>query len=138
MKGWLWALGGVGVLALGLFLALRVLDQAFSLRPMEEAPCTPGPVPTRAELWTSGVVELPFCRPVRLRLHLEGTPAQGWGAWAVVAEGGRVLWEGEVLGVRTVEVRLTGRALAVLAFTNDLYAPPEDRNLFLRGLEALP
>nr|WP_244880457.1 hypothetical protein [Thermus parvatiensis] len=68
-------------------------------------------------------------------LRLEGTPAKGEGPWAVVAEGDRVLWQGEVLGLKEVRVRTAGQGVLVLAFLNDLYAPPEDRNLFLRGLK---
>ena len=55
--------------------------------------------------------------------------------WARVAVGDEVLWEGKVVGLQDVRVRTTGRGVLVLAFLNDLYAPPEDRNLFLRGLK---
>lgn len=117
--------------------SLFALERAFPLRPLPEAPCRPGPVPERAELWANGVVELPICQRGRVVLRLEGTPAEGRGPWAVVAEGGKVLFQGEILGVREVVVEVEGRAPLALAFVNDLYRPPEDRNLFLRGIEVL-
>ncbi|GAB1858808.1 hypothetical protein MHTCC0001_36520 [Flavobacteriaceae bacterium MHTCC 0001] len=67
-------------------------------------------------------------------LRLEGPPPKGEGPGAVVPEGYRVLWQGEVVGLKEVRVRTTGRGVLVLAYHNDLYAPPEDRILFLRGL----
>jgi len=73
-----------------------------------------------------------------LVLDLEGTPARGEGPHVLVVEGARVLWEGEVLGRKEVRVRTTGKGTVALAFTNDLYQPPEDRNLFLRGLRVEP
>lgn len=137
-QAWALGLGGLALLGLGLGLALGVLGEAFRLRPVPKGACTPGPLPPRAELFSNGAVELPLCRPARLRLRLEGTLARGQGPWAAVAEGERTLWQGEVRGEKTVEVRLTGEGVAVLAFTNDFYQPPEDRNLYLRGLEVLP
>lgn len=94
----------------------------------------PGAIPQRAELWAGGVVEIPLCRKARVGLLLEGTLAQGKGPNALVVEGSHVLWQGEVRGVMEVWVRTTGKGTLALAFTNDFYQPPEDRNLFLRAL----
>ncbi|RTI34601.1 hypothetical protein CSW17_00845 [Thermus scotoductus] len=134
MRALAWLLG-LGTFALGLSLALWSLDQAFRLAPLTREACVPGPLPERAELWSNGVVEIPLCRRARVGLVLEGALAQGKGPYALVEEGSRVLWQGEVRGVREVWVMTSGKGTLALAFTNDLYQPPEDRNLFLRALE---
>ncbi|WP_279165365.1 hypothetical protein [Thermus scotoductus] len=133
MRGWAWPLGLLA-LAVGFLLALGALDRAFRLAPLAQEACVPAPLPQRAELWTSGVVEIPLCRRARVGLVLEGTLAQGKGPNALVVEGSHVLWQGEVRGVMEVWVRTTGKGTLALAFTNDFYQPPEDRNLFLRAL----
>ena len=129
-----WALG-VLAFALGLGAGLWGLEGGLAPKPLPLGGCRPGPLPERADLYANGVVEIPRCRGAEVVLRLEGTPAKGEGPWAVVAEGDRVLWQGEVVGLKEVRVRTTGRGVLVLAFLNDLYAPPEDRNLFLRGLK---
>lgn len=129
-----WALG-VLALALGLGAALWGQERGLAPKPFSLGGCRPGPLPERADLYANGVVEIPLCREAEVVLRLEGTPAKGEGPWAVVAEGDRVLWQGEVLGLKEVRVRTAGQGVLVLAFLNDLYAPPEDRNLFLRGLK---
>lgn len=136
MKGWAW-LWGLGLFALGVSGALWSLNQAFRLVPLTQEACTPGPLPQRADLWANGVVEIPLCREAEVGLLLEGTLAQGKGPYALVVEGGRLLWQGEVRGVREVWVRTKGNGTLVLAFTNDLYQTPEDRNLFLRALRVV-
>lgn len=133
MRALAWLLG-LGTFALGLSLALWSLDQAFRLAPLTREACVPGPLPERAELWSNGAVEIPLCRRARVGLVLEGTLAQGKGPNALVVEGSHVLWQGEVRGVMEVWVRTTGKGTLALAFTNDFYQPPEDRNLFLRAL----
>lgn len=133
MRALAWLLG-LGTFALGLSLALWSLDQAFRLAPLTREACVPGPLPERAELWSNGVVEIPLCRRARVELVLEGTLAQGKGPNALVVEGSHVLWQGEVRGVMEVWVRTTGKGTLALAFINDFYQPPEDRNLFLRAL----
>lgn len=133
MRALAWLLG-LGTFALGLSLALWSLDQAFRLAPLTREACVPGPLPERAELWSNGVVEIPLCRRARVGLVLEGALAQGKGPYALVVEGSHVLWQGEVRGVMEVWVRTTGKGTLALAFTNDFYQPPEDRNLFLRAL----
>ncbi|WP_243031814.1 hypothetical protein [Thermus altitudinis] len=122
----------------GFLLSLGSLDRALQLAPLTQRACTPGPLPERAELWTNGVVEIPLCRRARVGLVLEGTLAQGKGPNALVVEGSQVLWQGEVRGVVEVWVRTTGKGTLALAFTNDFYQPPEDRNLFLRALRVEP
>jgi len=133
VRGWAWLLGLLA-LASGFLLALGSLDRAFRLSPLQQGACVPGAIPQRAELWAGGVVEIPLCRKARVGLLLEGTLAQGKGPNALVVEGSHVLWQGEVRGVMEVWVRTTGKGTLALAFTNDFYQPPEDRNLFLRAL----
>lgn len=137
MRALAWLLG-LGTFALGLSLALWSLDQAFRLAPLTREACVPGPLPERAELWSNGVVEIPLCRKAWVTFRLQGTPAGGHGPLAMVVEGRRVLWQGEVLGVKEVRVGTSGRGVLALVFPNDLYQPPEDRNLFLLGLEVEP
>ncbi|MFN4073847.1 MAG: hypothetical protein ACK4G4_10620 [Thermus sp.] len=132
-----WVLG-LGTFALGVSLALWSLDQGFRLAPLTQEACVPGSIPERAELWSNGVVEIPLCRKGRVGLVLEGTLARGKGPYAVVVEGSRVLWQGEVRGVVEVWVTTTGKGTLALVFPNDLYQPPEDRNLFLRALRVEP
>ena len=129
-----WALG-VLAFALGLGAGLWGLGGGLRRKRRALGGCREGTVAERAVLAANGVVEIPLCREAEVVLRLEGTPAKGEGPWAVVAEGDRVLWQGEVVGLKEVRVRTTGRGVLVLAFLNDLYAPPEDRNLFLRGLK---
>ncbi len=128
--------GAFFLLALG--VSLLALSRALTPRPLREEACLPGPLPERAELWSSGALPLPLCRAALLVLDLEGTPARGEGPHVLVVEGARVLWEGEVLGRKEVRVRTAGKGTVALAFINDLYQPPEDRNLFLRGLRVEP
>ena len=117
-----------------------VLSVLFSLkpRPVPPAPCTPAPWPREAALYTNGAVELPICRKGRLYLHLEGTQAAGMGPLVRVVEGERLLFSGEVRGERVLLLPLRGDGVVALGFTNDLYAPPEDRNLFLREVRFFP
>ena len=129
-----WALG-VLAFALGLGAGLWGLEGGLAPKPLPLGGCRPGPLPERADLYANGVVEIPLCREAGVAPRLGGTPAKGWGPGPVVAEGERLLWQGEVVGLKEVRVRTTGRGVLVLAFLNDLYAPPEDRNLFLRGLK---
>ena len=104
-----WALG-VLAFALGLGAGLWGLEGGLAPKPLPLGGCRPGPLPERADLYANGVVEIPLCREAEVVLRLEGTPAKGEGPWAVVAEGDRVLWQGEVLGLKEVRVRTTGRA----------------------------
>lgn len=137
MRGIFHLLGGLLFLG-GLGISLWALPQAFRTTPIGQARCQEGTLTSRAELWSSGAVEFPLCRAATVELLLEGTLARGEGPYALVVEGTRVLWQGEVRGVVRVRIRTTGKALLALAFTNDFYEPPEDRNLFLRGLRVEP
>ncbi|MGQ9511259.1 MAG: hypothetical protein ACUVS9_05075 [Thermaceae bacterium] len=103
-----------------------------------EAPCAPGPWPQVAALYTDGVVEYPLCQKGELILRLEGTLARGKGPHVLIAEGKRRLFAGEVRGERVLRLSLKGDGMVAVAFVNDLYTPPEDRNLFVREAVFLP
>lgn len=89
-------------------------------------------------MYTNGAVELPICRKGKLYLRLEGTQAAGMGPLVRVVEGKRLLFSGEVRGEKVLLLPLRGDGVVAVAFTNDLYAPPEDRNLFLREIRFFP
>jgi hypothetical protein len=125
-------------LILGFGGSLFLLENALGIQRDLPLACLPGPLPREAALYSNGALEIPLCRKARVRMVLEGTLAQGRGPWAMVVEGRRVLWQGEVRGRREVRVEATGEGTLALAFTNDLYQPPEDRNLFLRELTVEP
>ena len=129
-----WALG-VLAFALGLGAGRWGLEGGLAPKPLPLGGCRPGPLPERADLYATGGVETPLRRGAGGVLGRGGARAEGGGPGAVGAEGDRVLWQGEVVGLKEVRVRTTGRGVLVLAFLNDLYARPEDRNLFLRGLK---
>ncbi|MFZ8813764.1 MAG: hypothetical protein ACO2OU_08050 [Thermus aquaticus] len=132
-----WVLGSL-TLILSFGGSLFLLENALGTQRDLPLACLPGPLPREAALYSNGALEIPLCRRARVRMVLEGTLAQGRGPWAMVVEGRRVLWQGEVRGRREVRVEATGEGTLVLAFTNDLYQPPEDRNLFLRELTVEP
>jgi hypothetical protein len=132
-----WVLGSLALI-LGFGGSLFLLENALGAQRDLPLACLPGPLPREAALYSNGALEIPLCRRARVRMVLEGTLAQGRGPWAMVVEGRRVLWQGEVRGRREVRVEATGEGTLALAFTNDFYQPPEDRNLFLRELTVEP
>ncbi len=78
----------------------------------------------------------------RLRIVAAGTPAEGEFPIIVLSidgrEAGRVELEGQGRRAYPVDVDLTaGLHTLRLAFTNDLHAPPEDRNLTIDRIEVL-
>lgn len=128
-----WALG-VLAFALGLGAGLWGLEGGLRRSPFPWAGAARGPSPSGRTSTPTAWWRSPSAGRRRWS-SAPRAPPQREGPWAVVAEGDRVLWQGEVLGLKEVRVRTTGRGVLVLAFLNDLYAPPEDRNLFLRGLK---
>ncbi len=132
-----WVLGSLALI-LGFGGSLFVLESALGTQRDLPLACAPGPLPQEGALYSNGTLEIPLCRGVRLGMVLEGTMAQGKGPWAMVVEGRNVLWQGEVRGRVEVAVETTGEGTLAIVFTNDLYQPPEDRNLFLRGLRVEP
>jgi hypothetical protein len=80
---------------------------------------------------------LTWCAPDAgvLSMTLRGTLARAVGARAVVAQGSERLLDVELRDqTETYEVTVPGSGLVLLAFVNDFYEPPEDRNLWISGL----
>lgn len=118
--------------------SLYVVQVGLELQRYVATVCTPGPLPREGLLYSNGALEIPFCRQARVTLILEGSIAQDRGAWAMVVEGKRILWQGEVRERRKVVVQSSGEGVLALVFTNDYYQPPVDRNLYLRSVEVKP
>ena len=74
-----------------------------------------------------------------LALTLRGTIAEGIGTRAVLVQGTERLLEIELRDEeRDFAVDIPAAGALVLAFVNDRYVPPEDRNLWVSGLEFTP
>lgn len=74
-----------------------------------------------------------------LALTLRGTVGGGVGTRAVLVQGAARLLDVELRDeTRTLEVAVPAAGPLVLAFVNDFYAPPEDRNLWVSGLAFTP
>ena len=91
-----------------------------------------------ATFWSSGLLRLQVCGPGTLSFTASGTAAQGRDAVLSVALGASPLLETPVRLPRFFRLRVSGPGWLSFGFPNDLYRPPEDRNLFLRGLSFTP
>lgn len=91
-------------------------------------------------IFTNGFTKQQVCSSGRLTFTAQGSLARGRGSHLVVSLQDQVLWEGEVLEPRDFELEVPGPGWLTLAFVNDHYNPPEDRNLYLSNLafEAAP
>ena len=87
---------------------------------------------------SSGLLRLQVCGPGTLSFTASGTTAQGQDAVLSVALGAFPLLETPVRQPRLFRLRVSGPGWLSFGFPNDLYRPPEDRNLFLRGLSFTP
>ncbi len=77
--------------------------------------------------------------PGTLTLTLRGTLAAGIGTRAVLVQGPHRLLDVELRDeTLTFEVDVPAAGQLLLAFVNDFYEPPEDRNLWVSGLEFTP
>lgn len=85
-------------------------------------------------LASNGAVRLRVCEAGALVFAARGSFAGGHGAQLVVSWRDRVLWEGEVVEEQAIEVEVPGAGWIGLAFVNDYYEPPEDRNLWLSSI----
>jgi hypothetical protein len=75
----------------------------------------------------------------RLTFTLGGTIAAGVGSRAVLTQGAKRLLDVELRDEeRIFEVDIPAAGQLLLAFVNDYYDPPEDRNLWVSGLEFTP
>ena len=91
-----------------------------------------------ADFWSSGLLRLQVCGPGTLHFTASGTPALGEDALLTVALGTQPLLETRVRQGRSFSLRVGGPGWLSFGFPNDAYRPPEDRNLFLRGLRFIP
>lgn len=91
-----------------------------------------------ATFWSSGLLRLQVCGPGTLSFTASGTAAQGQDAVLSVALGTSSLLETAARQPRFFRLRVSGPGWLSFGFPNDLYRPPEDRNLFLRGLNFTP
>lgn len=89
-------------------------------------------------LASNDVVRLAVCTPGTLRFTARGSALGGHGAYLVVSSGAINLWEGEVLEEAVFELPVREPGWLALAFVNDAYAPPEDRNLWISDLTFVP
>jgi len=129
---------GLLVFSLGFGGSLYALHKGLETQKDVAAVCIPGPLPQQGVLYSNNALELPLCHWARVTLILEGTVAKGQGPWAMVVEGKRILWQGEVRQRRKVVVQTSGDGIMALVFTNDYYQPPVDRNLFLQSVGVEP
>lgn len=79
-----------------------------------------------------------LCQPTLLRLTAEGTAVDGVGARLAIHLGDTPLFDDDLTGALDLELRAPSPGWLIIAFTNDLYRPPLDRNLWLRNIELLP
>ena len=77
--------------------------------------------------------------PGTLTVTLRGTIAAGIGTRAVLVQGTNRLLNVELRDEeRTFEIDVPAQGQLLLAFVNDYYDPPEDRNLWVSGLAFTP
>lgn len=77
--------------------------------------------------------------PGTLTVTLRGTIAAGVGTRAVLVQGPNRLLDVELRDEeRTFEIDVPAQGQLLLAFVNDYYDPPEDRNLWVSGLAFTP
>jgi hypothetical protein len=94
---------------------------------------------TELRIATNAIIIACPWTPGTLTVTLRGTTAAGIGTRAVLTQGAERLLDIELRDEEcafTVDVPASGQLL--LAFVNDYYDPPEDRNLWVSGLEFTP
>lgn len=76
--------------------------------------------------------------PGGLALRLRGGAVAGIGAQVVIALGATSLWEGFVIDPIELELDVPHAGTMLIAFVNDRYEPPEDRNLWISDVVFTP
>lgn len=89
-------------------------------------------------LASNDVVRFRVCSRGTLAIVARGSELGGVGAYLVVSDSLRNLWEGEVTAPVERELDVPEAGWIAVAFLNDRYEPPEDRNLWLQSLEFHP
>lgn len=110
--------------------------------------CTPtSPTRLNSAEWTgegtlllasNDVVRLLVCSPGTLTLSARGSEFGGVGAYMVVSQLGSNLWEGAVTDPVDLALSIRSAGWVSVAFVNDRFDPPADRNLWLESLEFHP
>lgn len=88
-------------------------------------------------LASNDVLRFPVCGSGTLELEARGSAVGGVGAYMVVSPPGGNLWEGEVTDPVRLSLPVAAGWVGV-AFLNDKYEPPADRNLWLESLSFQP
>ena len=86
----------------------------------------------------NGAVRLLACRPSTLSFQADGTEAHGVYARLVVSEDGHQLADTQVKGTMSFSIPVPTPGWVLIAFPNDLYDPPADRNLRLSKIALRP
>ena len=89
-------------------------------------------------LASSGALRACLPGPGVLALRVRGSVVAGTGAYAVVALGLENLWEGFVTDPIDLRLDVPHGGPVLLAFVNDRYEPPEDRNLWISDVVFTP
>lgn len=89
-------------------------------------------------LASNDVLRFPACGSGTLELEVRGSAVGGVGAYMVVSSPGGNLWEGEVTDPVRLSLKVPGAGWVGVAFLNDKYEPPADRNLWIESLTFQP
>lgn len=89
-------------------------------------------------LASNNAVRQRVCGPGTLRFVARGSVALGQATYLVVSLGTETLWEGPVEGAAPFELEVPRAGWLAVAFVNDAYQPPEDRNLWLSAYRFEP
>jgi len=76
--------------------------------------------------------------PGTLAVRLRGSTVAGIGAQVVIALGTTNLWEGFVTDPIELQLDVPHGGTMLIAFVNDRYEPPEDRNLWISDVVFTP
>ena len=89
--------------------------------------------------FTADTLRWKVCQAGTLHLDARATLIDTYGAYLVVALGTETLWEGEIRDeTQSISVKVPHSGWLAIAFVNDAYDPPQDRNLWLSNIEFVP
>lgn len=98
------------------------------------------PIPDAGEILfaSNDVLRLPVCSAGEITFSARGTIGGGFPARLVVAHGTTTLFDEGVDARREIRIQIPGPGWLLLAFVNDYYVPPEDRNLWIYDFQFEP
>ena len=118
--------------------ALTPCDQADTLAWHHQSGDPVDPTATTLLASNAMLIACPWT-PGTFTVTLRGTIAAGIGTRAVLTQGAERLLDVELRDEeRTFDVDVPAQGQLLLAFVNDYYDPPEDRNLWVSGLAFTP